>query len=70
MYINIGELLGAMAQTGMSPSFKNRMNKSLGGGRELDTQQEKNYLAELAAGLDIEFHVTERIQQLVGLQTA
>jgi hypothetical protein len=30
----------------------------------------KNYLAEMAAGLGIEPQVTERIQQLVGLQTA
>lgn len=34
--MNIGELLGAMVQTGMSPSSKDRMKKSLGGGSELD----------------------------------
>ena len=34
--MNINELLGAMVQTGMSPSSNDRMKKSLGGGNELD----------------------------------
>ena len=34
--MNIGELLGAMVQTGMSPSSNERMKNSLGGGKELD----------------------------------
>lgn len=34
--MNIGDLLGAMVQTGMSPSSTERMKKSLGGGNELD----------------------------------
>jgi len=35
--MNIGELLGAMVQTGMSPSSSARMKNSLGGGKELDS---------------------------------
>jgi len=34
--MNIGELLGAMVQTGMSPSSNNRMRISLGGSSVLD----------------------------------
>jgi uncharacterized membrane protein YebE (DUF533 family) len=34
--MNIGEILGAMVQTGMSPSSQDRMKKSLGGGSALD----------------------------------
>lgn len=34
--MNIKDLLGAMVQTGMSPSSTDRMKKSLGGGNELD----------------------------------
>jgi len=37
---------------------------------EVDTQKEKNYLDQLAAGLGLEPRVTGRIQQLVGLQPA
>jgi len=37
---------------------------------EVDTQKEKNYLEQLAAGLGLETQVTARIQQLVGLQPA
>ena len=37
---------------------------------EVDTQAEKNYLDQLAAGLGIAPQVTGRIQQMVGLQTA
>ena len=35
--MNIGELLGAMVQTGMSPSSNGRMKNSLGGGSVMDS---------------------------------
>jgi len=35
--MNIGELLGAMVQTGMSPSSGERMKNSLGGGNVMDS---------------------------------
>ena len=35
--MNIGELLGAMVQTGMSPSSSDRMRNSLGGGSVMDS---------------------------------
>ena len=35
--MNVGDLLGAMVQTGMSPSSTERMKKSLGGGNDLDS---------------------------------
>ena len=35
--MNIAELLGAMVQTGMSPSSSDRMRNSLGGGSVLDS---------------------------------
>ncbi|MHB8138875.1 MAG: tellurite resistance TerB family protein [Smithellaceae bacterium] len=35
--MNIGELLGAMVQTGMSPSSSERMKNSLGGGNVMDS---------------------------------
>ncbi len=35
--MNIGEMLGAMVQTGMSNSSTDRMKKSLGGGNDLDS---------------------------------
>ena len=34
--MNMGELLGAMVQTGMAPSSSDRMRNSLGGGSVLD----------------------------------
>ncbi|MBN1625161.1 MAG: hypothetical protein JW944_01440 [Deltaproteobacteria bacterium] len=34
--MNIGELLGAMVQTGMSPSTNNRLKNSLGGSSMLE----------------------------------
>jgi len=36
---------------------------------EVDTQAEKNYLAELAAGLGLDPQVTVRMQQMVGLES-
>lgn len=35
--MNIGEFLGAMVQTGMSPSSSERMKNSLGGGNVMDS---------------------------------
>ncbi|MEN6509507.1 MAG: hypothetical protein ABFD63_12120 [Smithella sp.] len=35
--MNIGELLGAMVQTGMSPSSGERIKNSLGGGNAMDS---------------------------------
>lgn len=35
--MNIGDLLGAMVQTGMSPSSSDRMRNSLGGGNVMDS---------------------------------
>jgi uncharacterized membrane protein YebE (DUF533 family) len=36
---------------------------------EVDTQAEKDYLDQLAAGMGLTPQVTEHIQQLVGLQS-
>jgi uncharacterized membrane protein YebE (DUF533 family) len=37
---------------------------------EVDTQAEKYYLDQLAAGLGLTPQLTERIQQMIGLQQA
>jgi hypothetical protein len=84
--MKISDLLGAVLQSGMTPSSNDRMKNSMGGGSVLDKLagmfgggasggRPEDALSDLggggsAGGLGLHPEVTQRIREVVGLHSA